>query len=296
MAVVPNATTLASLDDLIITEFIQTMSGQSLGRVPTVYQHGVLRVDLRGRNTNVYAHPLRSEVAEASVKAETDEAVVVEVTTTENTVSTAMVSIAAFVSDEVQQDSIWVALQQAAEEVTWAVARKIDTDFMALMSGFSSPIGSDAQTNTVTNFVTVQTAFTARVESSPEMPLMVMHPDARRDLQLDAVNNAAAWFGASMGERFHDSVSGINNGRVTEFDGIKMVTSSKAPVGGATGWSNAMIIPGGRNAAIAMPVLKEIELEFQREGLRAGGYVIARARYGMGEVDDTAGLTFVTKN
>jgi hypothetical protein len=292
---IANATTLASLDDLIITEYINEIAAQSLGRAPTVYQHGVLAVSLAGRNTNVYAHPLRSEIAQASVKAETVEATVAEMTTTENTVSTAMVSIAVFISDEAQQDSIWEALRMGAEEVTWSIERKTDADFCALMSGFSSPIGTDATVHTVSNFVTVQTAFTARVESTPEMPLMVIHPDARRDLQQDAVSNAASWFGASMGETFHDAVSGVNNGRVSQFDGIKMVTSSRVPVGGITGWSNAMIVPGGRNAAIAMPVLKPIELEFQREGLRAGGYVIGRARYGVGEVDDTAGLTFVTR-
>jgi hypothetical protein len=295
MAVIANATTLASLDDLIITEFIQRQSGISLGRAPTVYQLGVLRVPLAGTNSNVYAHPLRDEVAPATVKTETDEAAVVEITTTENTVSTQMIAQAAFVSDEANQDSLWAALAAAAEEVTWACAKKIDADFLALMSGFSSPIGNNATVHDVLNFVAVQTAWTARIESSPEMPLMIMHPDARRDLQQDSVSNAASWFGASSGLQFHDAVRGVNNGRVTTFDNINMVTASGGPVGDTTGWSNAMIIPCGRNAAIAMPILQGIQLEFQREALRKGGYVVATARYGVGEVDDNAGLTFITR-
>jgi hypothetical protein len=295
MAVVANATTLASLDDVIITEFINTQSAVSLGRAPVVYQLGVLRVPLAGTNSNVYAHPLRAETPEATVKIETDEADVVEITTTENTVSTNMIAQAAFVSDEANQDSLWAALAMAAEDTTWACARKINSDFLALMSAFSSPIGSAATVNDVLNFVTVQTAWTARVESIAEMPLMVMHPDARRDLQQDAVSNAASWFGASAGLQFHDAVRGVNNGRVTTFDGINMVTASGLPVGDTTGWSNAMIVPGGRNTAIAMPILQDIQLEFQREALRKGGYVVATARYGMGEVDDTAGLTFISR-
>lgn len=295
MAVIANATTITSLDDLIIAEFINRQSGISLGRAPRVYQLGVRMEPLMGTNSNVYTSPLRNEVAEATVKTETDEAAVVEITTSEASVSTQMIAQAAFVSDEAVGDSLWNAFASASEEVTWACARKIDADFLALLSGFSSPIGSDAQVFDVLFWVTMQTAWTARVESVPETPLLVLHPDARRDLQTDAVSNAASWFGASAGMQFHDSVRGINNGRVTSFDGIDMVTASGVPVGGATGWSNALLVPRGRNAAIAMPVLQGIQLEFQREPLRKGGYVIASARYGMGEIDDTAGLTVVSR-
>jgi hypothetical protein len=295
MAVVANATTLASLDDVIIAEFINRMSAQSLGRAPVVYQLGTYSVPLLGTNSNVYAHPLRQEMTAANTKTETDEAEVAEVTLDENTVSTKMVARAAFVSDEASQDSIWNALAMASEEVTWSCAKRIDIDFTALASSFTSPIGDNATVNTVRNFVLTQTAWTAKVESSPSMPLMVMHPDARRDLQLDAVDNAAAWFGASAGVQLHDAVSGVYNGRVTQFDGIQMVTSSRLPVGDTTGWSNMMIIPDGRNAAIAMPWIQDIQLEFERKPLRKGGYVVASVRYGLGKVDDDAGLTFITR-
>ena len=297
MAVVANATTLTSLDDLIIAEYIQRVSGITLGREPMVYNLGVLVQDLRGTNSNVYTHPLRNEVAEATVKTETDEAAVVEITTTEAQVSTQMIAQAAFVSDEAQGDALWNALAAASEEVTLACRRKINSDFLALMDSFSSPIGSAAQVFDVQFWVTMQTAWTARVESTPagQTPLLVLHPDARRDLQQDAVSNAAAWFGASAGMQFHDAVSGVNNGIVKSFDGINVVTASGLPVGDTTGWSSALIVPGGRNAAIAMAVLQDIQLEFQREALRKGGYVVASARYGVAEVDDTAGLTVISR-
>ena len=295
MAVIANATTLSSLSDLIIAEYINRMSGISLKRAPRIYNLGVEMIPLMGTNSNVYTNPLRGEVAEASVKTETDEAAVVEITTTEASISTQMVALAAFVSDEAQDDSLWQALAAATEEVTWAVARKINSDFLALMDSFSSPIGDAATNFTVLNWVTMQTAWTARVESSPVDPLLILHPDARRDLQIDAVSNAASWFGAAAGMQFHDSVKGVNNGRVTSFDGINIVTASGLPAGDTTGWSNALIIPSGRNAAIAMPVLQGIEIEFQREALRKGIYVIASARYGMGEQDDTAGLTVISR-
>jgi hypothetical protein len=295
MAVIADATTLVSLDDLVIAEFINTESGISLGRAPRVYQLGVFVVPLLGTNSNVYTNPLRNEVSEATVKIETDESDVVEITTDEASISTQMVTLAAFVSDEAQGDALWDAMAAAAEEVTWACARKINSDFLALLSGFSAPIGDAATTFTVENWVVMQTAWTARVESVSVDPLLVLHPDARRDLQLDAVNNAAPWFGASAGMQFHDSVKGINNGRVTSFDGINMVTASGVPVGDTTGWSNALIVPSGRNAAIAMPVLQGIQLEFQREPLRKGGYVVASVRYGVGKQDDDAGLTVISK-
>jgi hypothetical protein len=295
MAVVTDATTTTTAASTIYDEWISEVSRQTLGRIPVVYPLGVLRVPLLGTNSNTYTHNLRDEIAAAVALAETDEVVSTEITRAATQVSTATKAVATFISKQVRRRSVWAEMADSAEELTSSCARAIDADFTALASGFSAPIGNSATNHSVSNLVTLFTTWRTRVGSTMEAPLLVMHSDAMRDLQLDAVNNAAAWFGASMGVQLYDAVNGLNQGQVSTFNGVDMVVSNRIPVGDTTGWSNMMIARGGKEAAIAMPFEQPIELEVWYDAKRQGWWVIATVDYGVGEVNDLAGQTFITR-
>jgi hypothetical protein len=295
MAVVPQATTTTTAASTIYDEYISEISRATLGRIPVVYPLGVLRVPLLGKNSNQYDHNLRDEIGVATTLAETDEVTSTEITRSAASVSTATKAKSTFISKQNNRRSLWPEMANAAQELTSACARAIDADFLALASGFSSPIGNNATNHTVANLVTLFTAWRARVGSTMERPLIVMHGDAMRDLQLDAVSNAAAWFGAPAGIELNDATNAINQGVVATFNGVDMVSTDNIPVGDTTGWSNMMIARGNLEAAIAMPFEQEIQLETWYEAKRQGWWVIATVDYGVGEVNDLAGQTFITR-
>ena len=295
MAVVANATTTTSAASVIYPQFISPIVRRTLGRIPTIYQLGVIRVDLRGRNSDTYRHTLRDQIARATTLAETDEVVSTEITRAHAEVSTDMKAVATFVSDQADVRSLWAEGVSAIEELTRSCARAIDLEFVNTATGFSAPIGDAATAHTVQNLVELFTTWRARVGSTSSKPLLCMHGDAMRDLQQDAVSNAAAWFGTEMGVQLHDATNGLNQGVVTTFGGVDMVVSDDMPVGDTTGWSNMMIARGDQEGVITMPFEHPIEVEMWREPKRKGTWFIGTVNYGVGEVNDLAGQTFITR-
>jgi hypothetical protein len=295
MAVVSDATTTTTSASTIYDEWISPVIRETLGRIPVVYPLGVLRVPLLGTNSNQYDHNLRDEIAAATTLSETDEVVSTEITRSAASVSTATKAVATFISDQNNRRSLWAEVTAGTMELTSSCARAIDADFVATATGFSSPIGDAATNHTVQNLVTLMTTWRTRVGSTASRPLIIQHGDATRDLQQDAVSNAASWFGASMGVQLHDATMGLNQGQVTSFMGFDMVTSDRMPVGDTTGWTNMMIARGDQEAAIAMPFEQEIRVEVWREPKRLGFWLIASVDYGIGEVNDLAGQGFITR-
>jgi hypothetical protein len=292
MAVVPGASTVVTQQTIIYERERRRLT---LGRIPVVYRLGALPVPLLGTNSNTYAHNLGDEIGVATILAETDEVTSTPLTQAKVEVSTATKAKSTFLSKQNNRRAIWGMLDWATDELTGSCARAIDTDFCNLAAGFSTPIGNAGQAMTVDFLVELFTTWRARVGSTMSRPLLVMHGDATRDLQQDAVNNAATWFGTQSGVQLHDAVSGLNQGVVTTFGNVDMVTSDRIPVGDVTGWSNMMIARGEEEAAIAMPFEQEIELEIWYEAKRQGWWVIATVDYGVGRVNDLAGQTFITR-
>jgi hypothetical protein len=295
MAVVANATTTVSADSVIYDEFISPIVRETLGRIPVVYRLGALTVPLIGTNSNNYRHTLGDQVGVAVTLAETDEVTSTELTSSHVEVSTETKAIATFISRQNNRRSIWSDMARAARELTSACARAIDADFLALATGFSSPIGNNAQVMTVENLVELQTTYRSRTGSTMERPLLVMHGDTMRDLHSDSVKNGAPWFGTELGVQLHNATGGINQAQVTTFGALDMVVTDGIPAGDTTGWSNMMIARGLQEAAIAMPFEQDIQLETWYEAKRQGWWVIATVDYGMGEVNDLAGQTFITR-
>jgi hypothetical protein len=294
MAVVPDATTTVSAADVIYDEWISPIARATLNRTITVYSTGVLRVPLIGTNSNTYDHTLRDEVAVATTLAETEEVVSTEITRAKLSVSTSTLAIATFISKQANRRSLWQEMSIAAEELTSSCARALDAQFLALATGFTAPIGSNATNMTVEFLVELFTTWRARVGATMETPLLVLDSGAMGQLQKDAVNNAAAWFGTDMGVALYNSVSGLNRGVTTSFGGVEMISTSGLPAGGVTGKTNMMIARGMMEAAIAMPFEQDIQLEVWYEAKRQGWWVIATVDAGFGKVNDLAGQGVIT--
>ena len=295
MAAVTNATVAATVAENINSEWINAAVVRSLGRTRYVYDYAVLKRSLMGKSTATYSHPIVAELAAAGAHTESDLVTSVKIDRADATVGTSVVYQATFLTYPAISRSIWSEFDVAISEVVAAVKRKINDDFVALATGFSNSIGAAATNFTVANFVTMCTTWRAQVRSTQEMPILFLHGDAMRDLQNDAMSNAAALFGSVMGVQLNNAVSGLNQGELSSFNNVRITSTDDMPVGDTTGWTNMLVATGENDAAIALAYNQDIQVEIEHIPSRLGYYVIASADYGVGEVNDTAGLGVISR-
>jgi len=295
MAAVTNATVAATVAENINTEWINATTVRSLNRKPYLYDLAVLKRDLRGKNTATYSHPILAEIAAAGSHTETDLVTSVKIDRSDVTVGTAVYYQATMLSYPAIQRSMWTEFEVAISEVTGACKRKINDDFVALATGFSNSIGSNATNFTVSNLVTMTTTWRAQTASTQEMPILFAHGDQFRDLNNDAISNGAAIFGNTMGVQLVDAVGSTNQGQLAVFNGVRLVSTDDMPVGDTTGWTGMLLATGENDAAIALAINQDIMVEISHLPERLGYYVIASVDYGIGEVNDTAGLGVISR-
>ena len=292
---IAGATLVATVDENINTEFIARQIRITLGRIPFTFMAGAKRVEMAANNTKVYEHPIRDEVAKATPYTETDLVTSTPVTRTSVPVSTAKNLKATFLSIEAVELSMWAEFAGAIDEMTQANLRAVDDDFLSLADEFSATQGDAATVMTASNLILVHTTWRAQVASTREMPIMYMVGDAFRDLQQDALGNGAALFSSVVGVQLHGATNAVNQGEMSMFNNVRMVQTDNLPVGDVTGHSNMMIATGENDCAIAYPIQHGVRVEVAYREENQGWWVIASSNYGMGIVNDDAGLTFITQ-
>jgi N4-gp56 family major capsid protein len=163
-----------------------------------------------------------------------------------------------------------------------AIATKIDTDLIALFTGFSSGLGTAGQEITVADLFKAQA--TLRNNKVTGNLAAVVHPYQAYQLKANLTNTFANPNGGSAQN------AAMINGYVGTIAGIDVYESANVSVDGNDDAIGCVFAP----EAIAIAMKRDFDIETQRDASLRAFELNATAVYGVAELDDSFGvkLTF----
>jgi N4-gp56 family major capsid protein len=159
-----------------------------------------------------------------------------------------------------------------------AIATKIDSDLIALFSGFSGALGSAGAEITVADLF--KAAATLRANSVTGSMAAVVHPFQAYALKANLTNTMV---NPNGGELQNEA---MRSGYVGTIAGIDVYESANVSVDGNDDAVAAVFAP----EALAIALKSEFNLETQRNATRRGTELVATAVYGVAELDDSYGV------
>ena len=159
-----------------------------------------------------------------------------------------------------------------------AIATKIDSDLIALFSGFSGALGAAGAEITVADLF--KAAATLRANKVTGSMAAVVHPFQAYALKANLTNTFANPNGGDLQNE------AMRNGYVGSIAGIDVYESANVAVDGSDDAVAAVFAP----EALAIALKSEFNLETQRNATRRGTELVATAVYGVAELDDSYGV------
>ena len=159
-----------------------------------------------------------------------------------------------------------------------AIATKIDSDLIALFSGFSGALGAAGAEITVADLF--KAAATLRANKVTGSMAAVVHPFQAYQLKAGLTNTFANPNGGDLQNE------AMRNGYVGSIAGIDVYESANVAVDGSDDAVAAVFAP----EALAIALKSEFNLETQRNATRRGTELVATAVYGVAELDDSYGV------
>ena len=159
-----------------------------------------------------------------------------------------------------------------------AIATKIDSDLIALFSGFSGALGAAGAEITVADLF--KAAATLRSNKVTGSMAAVVHPFQAYQLKAGLTNTFANPNGGDLQNE------AMRNGYVGSIAGIDVYESANVAIDGSDDAVAAVFAP----EALAIALKSEFNLETQRNATRRGTEMVATALYGVAELDDSFGV------
>ena len=159
-----------------------------------------------------------------------------------------------------------------------AIATKIDSDLIALFSGFSGALGAAGAEITVADLF--KAAATLRADKVTGSMAAVVHPFQAYALKANLTNTMV---NPNGGELQNEA---MRSGYVGTIAGIDVYESANVAVDGDDDAVAAVFAP----EALAIALKSEFNLETQRNATRRGTELVATAVYGVAELDDSYGV------
>lgn len=268
-----NETTSATLDDLfanIIAQARFTAEEQSLmlGLV-TQYNIG----NQAGKTIQVPKYPA---ITAADLTEGTD------MSSTEVSTSSVSVTVGEVGAQVVLTDLAAMGAGNPADELGTvlgnAIATKIDTDLIALFSGFSGALGAAGDEITVADLF--KAAATLRSNKVTGSMAAVVHPFQAYQLKANLTNTFANPNGGDLQNE------AMRNGYVGTIAGIDVYESANVSVDANDDAIAGVFAP----EALAIALKRDFNLEVQRDASLRANELNATAIYGVGELDDSFGV------
>ena len=266
-------TTSATLDDLFVNIVAQarfTAEEQSL-MLGLVTQYNI--AGQAGKTVQVPKYPAitAADLTEGTAPSDTD------VSTSSVTVTCAEVGNSVLLTDLAAMGA-----GNPAEELGTvlgnAIATKIDSDLIALFSGFSSALGSAGAEITVADLF--KAAATLRANKVTGSMAAVVHPFQAYQLKAGLTNTFANPNGGDLQNE------AMRNGYVGSIAGIDVYESANVSIDGSDDAVAGVFAP----EALAIAIKRDFNLETQRNATRRGTEMVATAIYGVAELDDSFGV------
>ena len=266
-------TTSATLDDLFVNIVAQarfTAEEQSL-MLGLVTQYNI--AGQAGKTVQVPKYPAitAADLTEGTAPSDTD------VSTSSVTVTCAEVGNTVLLTDLAAMGA-----GNPAEELGTvlgnAIATKIDSDLIALFSGFSTGLGAAGEEIEVSDLF--KAAATLRAAKVTGSMAAVVHPFQAYQLKAGLTNTFANPNGVDLQNE------AMRNGYVGSIAGIDVYESANVSVDGSDDAVAAVFAP----EALAIAIKRDFNLETQRNATRRGTEMVATAIYGVAELDDSYGV------
>jgi N4-gp56 family major capsid protein len=165
-----------------------------------------------------------------------------------------------------------------------AIARKMDTDLMALFMSFSTnTVGGTSTTATPALIFQAIAKLRAQGYDTSNDCAIVLHPNVAYDIASTLTSTFAAPASA-IGN------AALENGFMGMLGGVPVYQSSLVPVetGGAAAGDYACGV--FHKDALGLAMMKDITIESQRQAAARGFDIVGSAIYGVGELYDNAGV------
>ena len=211
-----------------------------------------------------------------------------EVTTDGVTLTVSEVGLTTIVSD--------IALLGASSNVVAdvgrlfgeAIARKMDTDLMALFNGFTvNPVGGVTTTASAAELAKAAAKLRAEGYDTAMDCAFILHPFVAYDVKSALTNT----FANPAGNFANDALA---NGYIGSLFGVPVYESSlvglETGVGGNAGDYACALI---HKDALGLAMMKDITIESQREAQLRGFSLTGSAVYAVGELYDNAGVRMI---
>lgn len=268
------ASTTATLDDLftnIVKEAIFTAQEKSLVRnLVTTY-------DISGDASDTIQVPVYPNVSAAAVAEGTDLSSTA-VSTSSVTITATEVGVQAVLTDLMARSTARDVAGDLGRVLGEAVAKKMDEDLIALFDGFSASKGAAGTELTAAHVF--QAAATLRANKFTSNPNMVIHPYQAYQLKANMTNTFANPNGGDLQNE------AMRNGYVGQIAGVNIYESANLTVDGLDDAKGAVFVP----EALGLAVKWDINIEPQRDASLRGWELNATAAYGVGELQDGAGV------
>lgn len=231
----------------------------------------------QGKTVTVPIYPAQS----AAALTEGDEVSNTAVSTNGATLTVSTVAIRTIVTDLAKASSASNVVADLGRLFGEAIAKKIDSDLLALFSGFSGLTAGGAST-ALSAAVVAQAVAKLRANAVPQDALAcVVHPYVAYDLKKDLTNTFA---NPNAGIIQNEAMS---MGYVGTLFGVPVFESSNiANTGTAGDYVGAVF----HRDALGLAMIGDIAIESQRRASYVGDDVVAYAHYGVGELYDGYGV------
>ena len=266
-------TTSATLDDLFVNIVAQarfTAEEQSL-MMGLVTQYNI--AGQAGKTVQIPKYPsvTAADLTEGTAPSDTD------VSTSSVTVTCAEVGNSVLLTDLAAMGAGNPA-DELGTVLGNAIATKIDSDLIALFSGFSGALGAAGSEITVADLF--KAAATLRANKVTGSMAAVVHPYQAYQLKASLTNTFANPNGGDLQNE------AMRNGYVGSIAGIDVYESANVSIDGNDDAVAAVFAP----EALAIALKSEFNLETQRNATRRGTELVATAVYGVAELDDSFGV------
>lgn len=281
-----NPTTTSTFDDVSYSAIITDEVLDAL--MATVVTPPLLdNYDIMGSASKAVKIP-KADKFTAAALTEGTETANTALTSTSVTITAAEIGIQATITDVLEVSDIPAAHGARLRQLGRALADKLDVDICALLSGFSTTVG--ATTVDITLSVLLDAIYNLEVNDAASLGALVgvLHPRQTADLRTELEADAAVIYEGKS----DSTLAKAQAGYFGSWFGIDVYQSTN--VATATAGADRA---GGifvRDYALGMVQKWTAKVEAMRWAPIRGWVLVATAMYGVGEVEDLAGVKVVT--
>lgn len=242
---------------------------------------------LEGKASKAVQIPKADKFTAAAV-AEGTELQNTALTTSAVTITASEIGIQATVTDVLEVSDIPAAHGARLRQLGRAIADKIDVDICALFAGFTNAVGATTVNITLANILDAIYTLEAADAASLGALVGVLHPRQTGDLRVELEADAASIYNSKS----DGSITKANAGYFGSWFGVDLFQSTNVPTAnvGADRAGGIFV----RDYALGMATKWMARVETMRWPSIRGWVLVATAMYGVGEVEDSAGVEVTT--